>query len=126
MSNTPKFFVPAANGNDEAAYADFAKKCSVQTPALADRIYSITWRHDGADMTATVGQSLVGTGFKTTGRGKKAVTRPFGVSDPAIVLAIFPGNTYQVFTSGGIAHKTAWANPIYAGRPDAVTLFSLS
>jgi hypothetical protein len=126
MSEIPKFFVPAATeANTERVYAGFAKSCGVPVPAMPKRIFSITFRHDGGVWTATVGKQLTGTKYVTKGRGSNKNESSLGVSDPAIVLAIFPGNPYMVSTSGGIVHRTVWANPFLAGVPDSVIPFSI-
>lgn len=128
MAEAPQFFVPAATpDNQESVYADFARWCGCPVPSLERRIYSITYVHDGEEWTATVGESLRGRRFRTTrSRGVK-VEREQPVSDPAIVLAIFPGVPYMVVTNhriGGRNVGSAWENPFLAGQPKSVTYFS--
>jgi hypothetical protein len=122
----PEFFVPAATPeNQEQVYAEFARRVGRKVPSLAERVYSIEYRHDGIDWTATVGKPLRGTKTETR-RSKHGVTeRQQPVSDPAIALAIFPGDPYIVVTNQGIVGNVGsrWANPFFAGRPTSVTPF---
>lgn len=48
------------------------------------------------------------------------------VSDPALVLAIFPGIPYMVVTNHRIAGNVGsrWENPFLAGTPESVTHFT--
>lgn len=130
MAAAPPFFVPAATtDNQESVYAEFARWCSRPVPSLERRIYSIAFVHDGEEWTATVGETLRGKRFRTThSRGMK-IEREQPVSDPAIVLAIFPGIPYIVVTNhriGGRNVGSRWENPFFAGEPDSVTLFSVA
>lgn len=125
--NTPSaFFVPDATAEDqEQVFAEFAKWCGVPLPPIDKRIYSITFGHDGEVWIATVGETLRGERTKTsTVRGKK-VGRTTPVSDPARVLAIFPGSPFQVVTDHNIARNVGsrWTNPFLAGHPKSVTYF---
>lgn len=127
MTEAPKFFVPAATpDNQESVYADFARWCGCAVPSPESRIYSITYVHDGEEWTATVGEHLRGIRHRTTrSRGKK-IERTQHLSDPAIVLAIFPGVPYMVVTNHRIAGNvgSAWENPFLAGQPKSITYFS--
>ena len=73
MTETPAFFVPAATpDNQELVYTDFANWCHMPVPPLKERIYSITYIHDGEEWTATVGESLYGVRRRITrSKGKK-------------------------------------------------------
>lgn len=127
MSEAPAFFVPAATpDNQESVYADFAKWIGYPVPSPGKRIYSITYTHDGEEWIATVGERLRGTRLRTTrSRGKK-IERTYPISDPAIVLAIFPGAPYMVVTNHRIAGNvgSAWENPFMAGQPTSIAYFS--
>jgi hypothetical protein len=128
MSDTPQFFVPAAApDNQESVYAEFARRCSVEVPALSARIYSINFAGDGESWCATVGKSLEGVRTKTAKSHGKQIERTTHLSDPAVVLAIFPGSPYQVITNHGIAGNVGsrWANPFLAGQPRSVTRFTI-
>jgi hypothetical protein len=119
MGDSPSFFVPAADpDNEESVYAEFADWCGCSIPSRSKRVYSITFIHDGVEWTATVGEQL--KGFE---RGRSPRNR---VSDPAFVLAIFPGNPYMVVTNHGIAENVGseWVNPFLAGEPKSITYFS--
>lgn len=122
----PAFFVPAATAeNLEAVYADLAKFCGQPPQPSERRIYSITYVHNGETWTATVGKKLSGKGSRTKRIKGKNVEQSYGVSDPATVLAIFPGYPYMVVTNHRLAGNvgSAWENPFLAGQPKSVTYF---
>lgn len=129
MTNTPVFFVPAATpDNQESVYADFAKWCQTPVPKPNQRIYAITYNHDGDQWTATVGEPLRGVRRSVVrSRGQK-VERSQQLSDPAIVLAIFPGHPYFVVTNHRIGGNvgSGWENPFMAGQPTSVRYFSVA
>lgn len=126
MTAPPAFFVPAATPeNQEQVFGEFAKWCGVSPPPLDKRIYSIVFGHDGEIWTATVGETLRGERTRTSSvRGKK-VERITHVSDPALVLAIFPGSPYQVVTNHNVPENVGsrWVNPFLAGPPKSITHF---
>jgi hypothetical protein len=118
MANAPKFFVPAATPEtQEAVYAEFARRAGRPVPKLEDRVYSITYTHNGETWTSTVGETSRGTRVRTVGRGSARREYPTGLSDPAVILAIFPGDPYVGITNHGIAGNvgSTWANPFYMG-----------
>ena len=131
MLETRKFFVPPDHANftreqQEASYAEFAAWCGRTVPKQGERIYSITYMHDGTEWTATVGETLQGVRHKiVTSRGVKRPQLSYS-SDPATVLAIFPGVPYLVVTSRGLwANVTSgWENPFMAGQPKSVSYFA--
>ena len=129
MTATSAFFVPAATAEtQEQVFHEFAKWCGVSAPPVERRIYSIVFGHDGEVWTATVGESLRGERTRTTkARGQK-VERTTQVSDPALVLAIFPGSPFMVVTNHNIAGNVGsrWANPFLAGQPKSVTYFAVT
>ena len=127
MNQAPSFFVPAATAeNQESVYAEFARRCSAPAPPLEQRIYSITFGHDGEVWTAAVGETLYGIRTKKTKSKGKTIERELAVSDPATVLAIFAGSPYQVVTNQGIGGSVGskWANPFLAGQPRSVQHFT--
>jgi hypothetical protein len=129
MTDSPlHFFVPAATpDNEESVYASFAEWCHCPVPSRDRRIHSITYVHDGEEWTATVGKRLEGIRLHKTRRGgRKNVERDIPLSDPAVVLAIFPGSPYMVVTNHRIGQSvgSAWENPFMAGQPRSVTYFS--
>ena len=112
----PSFFVPEiAPENQEAEYKELAKWCSRAAPNMGDRIYSITFVHNGEEWTATVGEALRGKNIKTSR----------SVLDPATVLAIFPSVPYMVVTNSRINPNiiSRWENPFMAGKPSQVIYF---
>src|SRR5260370_20299853 len=88
---------------------------------IGRRIYSITFRGDGEEWTATVGEQLHGhTIANPRARAKKRqVERP--LSDAATVRAIFAGasdfDSYIVVTDAGINPDvlSIFVNPFLAG-----------
>ena len=129
MPENPTFFVPAATPeNRESVYASFAEWCKCPVPTLEKRIFSITYVHDGEEWTATVGESLRGTRLRTSRSGGRKTERTSHLSDPAIVLAIFPGSPFMVVTNHRIAGNvgSAWENPFFVGRPTSISYFSVT
>lgn len=110
----PEFFVPLVEpDNQEAAYQDMAKFAGAAPRAAGNRIYSMTWRHDGVVWTATVGETLTGVETVTIGRGRDRKYREVPRSTNDTVMAIFPG------APGLIVHddkSKRWANPILTGE----------
>lgn len=93
-----KFFVPgAAPGREEERYQELADWCRRAAPAER-RVCGIDWVHNGARWTATVGERLTGAKTRKTRSRGKALERTTPLSDPATVLAIFPGKAYLVVT----------------------------
>ena len=126
MATTPDFFVPAATTEtQEQVFTDFAKWCGIAVPPAERRVYSIVFGHDGETWIATVGESLHGTRTRTSTVRKQKVERTTQISDPAIVLAIFPGSPFMVVTNHNIVGNVGsrWANPFLAGQPKSVTYF---
>jgi hypothetical protein len=122
----PKFFVPAATiDNQEEVFESFAKWCNQVVPAPNRRLYSITYVHDGIEWIATVGERLTGERHRITRSKGKKIERREPVSDPAIVLAIFPGDPYFVITNQYLNgnNGSRWENPFMAGRPKSATYF---
>ena len=121
------FFIPAATDETkESVYESFAKRCNIPVPKTNARIYSIVFRHDGETWTATVGETLKGVHHLTKKLRGAKIERSTPVSDPALVLAIFPGNPFMVVTNQGTLGnvRSSWANPFLAGAPDSITYFS--
>jgi hypothetical protein len=121
-----EFFVPAATAeNIDQVYASFAEMCHASVPPLDRRIYSINFIHDAEEWTATVGEQLRGGRTRTRRRGGRNVDVTNQLSDPATILAIFPGKPFWVVTNAkpitGIV--SAWVNPFMAGQPQSVTYF---
>lgn len=95
MSETPKFFLlPFADtpAQAEHMYAHFAEVCHRDVPAMAQRIYSITFKHNSEEWIATVGETLEGIAQPIEGRGRQKTETNYPLSDPATVLASFREN----------------------------------
>lgn len=118
------FFVPFVGAeNYEEAYQELAAAVGASLRPPENRIYSMTWRHDGVVWTATVGETLKGVATVTVGRGRDRRERevPRGSNDT--VLAIFPGQP------GLIAHdgkSGQWNFPILTGEALSIVRFASS
>ena len=126
MRSDREFFVPftSSAADAESAYEQLAKLCHRAPPPKAERIHSITFSHNGQTWTATVGERLSGREVKTA--KSKGVRREHEVSlsDPAVVVAIYPGVPYFVATAiEPNTGRSAWENPFMAGQPSSVTYF---
>jgi hypothetical protein len=122
MEQTPKFFVPNLPPSEhEANYIQNAAAVGCPAAPRSERYYSIVWKHNGEEWTATVGECLKGIRHKKAGRGKPPRVEHLG--DAAEVQAIFPGpSCFRVVTNS--ASGSAWSNPILAGVPTSVTRFA--
>jgi len=127
-SMTPHFFVPNSSPDDaENVFTGMARTCGAEVPPVGERVYSITFTHDGQLWTATVGQTLRGEERRIRRRRGQRYESTTQLQDPATVLAIFPGRPFYVLTdaSRGTAVMSQWANPFMA-TPDSITLFDQS
>lgn len=113
MEAPPTFFIPDVLAEEqEAAYADMAAHANCAIPPLAERVYSITFKHDGIEWTATVGRHMRGIkGAMKKVNGTK-VWKETPISTSTTIAAIFPGAPFVIFHTGG---RSEWANPFYAG-----------
>jgi hypothetical protein len=95
--------------------------CSVPVPPQGERVYSITFRHNREEWTATVGRLLTGT--KTWIRWRKPGVK---LSSPQLVIAIFDGHRAMVVTDCWPfgTSRSEWANPFKAGVPIRVEYFT--
>lgn len=126
MAQGATFFVPAATSeNQESVYASFAEWCNCPIPKQEQRVYSITYTHDSEEWTATVGEHLHGIRRRTSRSRGKRIERTIQLSDPALVLAIFPGAVFIVVINHRIVGDvgSAWENPFFAGKPRSVIYF---
>lgn len=108
------FFLPFVEPDkQEEAYNEIAQFIGAVPRPLGERIYSMTWRHNGVVWTATVGEMLRGVETVTTGRGLQRREREVARSSDDTVMAIFPGSP------GLIAHDNKsrrWNMPILTGE----------
>ena len=126
MGKPPAFFVPAATvDKQESVYAELAEFGRSFVAPIQQRIYSITYTHEGDEWTATVGESLIGVRYQTSRIKGVKIDRKQHLGDPAIVLAIFAGHPYIVVTNHRLAGNVGsrWENPFMAGRPTSITYF---
>lgn len=120
MSEAPRFFLPASSSETaEADFANLAAFANRVVPTPSRRVYSITYLHNGVEWTATVGEPLQGIRSAINKGRSSDFSGGTIVSDPAVVLAIFPGDPYLVVTNHGLLGNTGsrWENPFMAGRP---------
>lgn len=127
MTTTVRFFVPGVPADkQEETYSSLAERAGRPTPSNDSRIYSITYQHNGGEWTATVGEKLHGhTIADPRARSNKRRTeKPLG--DSAVIVAIFSGVPFLVFTDSGhgSGSRSAWENPFMAGQPTSVTYFA--
>jgi hypothetical protein len=115
-----QFFIPGTDpDNWEEVYGTLAKLCGRDVPPAGERVYSITFTHEGEVWTATVGETLRGS--KTVKRGRSRVERTVPLSNRSTVMAIFPDVPFLVWHDG---EARTWANPFLTGEPVAITRFS--
>ena len=90
-------------------------------PPSGERVYSITFRHNREEWTATVGRLLTGT--KTWIKWRKPGVK---LSSLQLVIAIFDGNRALVVTDCWPfgTSRSEWANPFVAGVPIRVEYFT--
>jgi hypothetical protein len=127
VEKPPVFFVPDVTlDKQEETYANLAQRAGRPVPKRGERIYSITYTHNGEIWTSTVGQTSRGISHRTVGRGSKKRDEPRRLSDPSTVLAIFPGNPHLTFTHR--ARGSTWANPFMIGESSisSKTLFTIA
>jgi len=122
------FFVPHTTTPEDAekAYAALAEFAHTPVLPMNERIFAITYAHDGTVWTAQVGSTLHGVRTLRRRRSGRMVDVTERVSDPATVLAIFPGNPYLVVTDARPLGNgvSGWVNPFMAGQPRSVTRFA--
>lgn len=110
----PRFFVPFVEAEKQGeAYEQIARAIGAVPRAPSDRIYSMTWRHDGTVWTATVGETLRGVGTVSTGRGRERREREVPRHSDDTVLAIFPGSPGLIFHDN---KSRVWNQPILTGE----------
>lgn len=131
MGNAPKFFVPNVSEEEqESRYAEYAKICGRPLPEARKRVFGICYQHIDDDWVATVGERLTGTRYATNMFRGQFEPQKKALSDPALVLAIFPGAPgvpYTVVTDGGVNanSRSHWGFPyFFAHEPRRVRYFS--
>lgn len=117
----PGFFIPFVDlEKQEEAYRQIAEFVGAAPRPADNRIYSMTWRHDGVVWTATVGETLRGIETVVTGNRQNRRERQVPRSTSDTVLAVFPGSP------GLIAHDNKsryWNMPILTGEALEVVSF---
>ena len=100
---------------------ELAQRAGKAAPDFGDRIYSITYTHNGEVWTATVGQQMKGYAHRTRKIRGQTVHQEVLLHNRSTVLAIFPGVPFFVWHDGT---SNTWANPFMAGSPSSVIKFS--
>lgn len=122
MESRPTFYVPRVEeAKHEECYQELARAIPVPAAPLGQRIYSITFRHNGEVWTATVGKQLTGHAEKTVRVGGRKIERTIQLSNSSTVMAIYEGSPFYVWHDN--TSKT-WANPFMAGEPISITRFA--
>lgn len=123
MDKPPAFFVPEVPISEQKArYVDMAAASRCGVPPIEERLYSITFGHDGIEWTATVGRPMRGVkGAMKRVRGQR-VWKEVPVFDSTIIAAIFPGHPYVIFHTG---ERSPWENPFYSSNVSSTTRFSV-
>ncbi len=100
------FLYGAKPGQDEAAYTALVGEGKQGEPGK--RIAKIHFTHNGDEFEAEVGKCL------------QRKERYWQQDDPAIVMAILPGDPWDVHTTAGIMAgpegRSRWANPFLVGN----------
>ncbi|MGY1731665.1 hypothetical protein ACI798_09085 [Geodermatophilus sp. SYSU D01045] len=120
------FFLPRATDDEQAerlyeALAEFAG-CEPAPPGA--RVRSVAFDQDGARWVAEVGRELRGRRTTRLLRRGELLEHTEELTDPARVLAVYPGTPYHVVTDAQPITGTAseWANP-FPVTPAEVVLF---
>jgi|ERR1035437_7103825 hypothetical protein len=121
MTEAPSFFMPAATPETrESVFAEYARRVGRSVPSMRCRVYSITYSADGELWTATVGETLCGIRPRRA-RSNREIPKPDArLTDPAMVLAIFPGESGNqpnmvVTNHKRGAYNSAWENTFMVG-----------
>lgn len=99
-----KFFVPKSENEEQAerVYSAIAEFIGVSVVESNKRIYSITYKHNGQNMVATVGEKC----------------DPYYQDPYPLVVAIFKGNPYKIcLKDRGVAK----GEPIFVGLGNILT-----
>jgi hypothetical protein len=99
-----KFFLPAASNKEQAesVYANIADFINERVVPESQRLYSITYKHNGQTMVATVGE----------------LCDPYYKESKPTVFAIFKGNPYKVcLENRGVVR----GEPIYVGDSSVIS-----
>ncbi len=113
MGEPPVFFLPSCPPDEqEEAYAQIASKVERSIPCLGDRVYSVSFHHDGTLWIATVGERL---------KGRADTDGYTRVEDLALVLAIFPDDPYCIVTDSNPGSQ--FGNLVYAETPISIEYF---
>ncbi len=117
----PAFFIPdIETGKQDEVYQTLAELAGAGIPAPEERVFSITWKRDSGEWTATVGEQLKGIEIVTKGRGRQKRVFELPRSTNDTVLAIFPGVPFLIMHNNA---SRLWNVPILAGSPTRVVRF---
>jgi hypothetical protein len=120
------FFLPRATDDEqgERLYEALAEFAGCEPAPPGQRVRSISFAEDGAQWVAEVGEELRGRRTTQQLRRGELIERTETLSDPARVLAVYPGTPFVVVTDAApiTGTQSTWANP-FTARPEQVTLF---
>jgi hypothetical protein len=120
MAEPPVFFLPSCPPHEqEETYAHIASKVDRSIPCFGNRVYAVSFQHDGTLWIATVGERLKGR--KQVCEGRQRTDGYTLIEDLALVLAIFPDDPYCIFTDSNPGSQLA--NPLYAETPIGIEYF---
>ena len=116
-----QFFVPFVGPEDqEVTYTELAELVGAGVAQPSQRIFSITWKHNGVEWVAKVGEQLRGEAWVTQGRGRNKREVRVAHSSSDTVLAIFEGYPFLIAHDN---NSRQWNLPILAGNPHTVVRF---
>lgn len=120
----PSFFIPLVDAaHQEEAYHGMAAFVGGVPLPSHERIYSITFRHDGEVWTATVGERMKGKATATSAVGReRAEPDPLRWSADT-VIAIYAGGTVPYLIAHDGAGRNRWNMPIWVRDVLNVTTF---
>lgn len=118
------FFVPFVEAEkQEEAYQEMARFVGCAPLPFGERVYSMTWRHDGVVWKATVGETLSGLETVETGRGRNRRCQEVSRHTNDTVIAIFPGRPGKVVHDNKSKY---WDMPIFTGEPQHILRFEVA
>lgn len=121
LPDAPRWLVEEARTTPEVTYEALAGLAGCSPLPLGERIYSITWHHDGEECTAKVGRGI------ETHRPESARRKSSSRTYRSTVLAIYrQGGECVIVTDRDprMMWHDDWDNPLRYLNPVDVTLFA--
>jgi hypothetical protein len=108
MNDVPEFFMYGTKlHSDETLYAELAARCGHKIPNKQSRVYRIVFQEGQKIWTATVGEQIAATPPDKRKKRTSKKNRYFRLDDSGIVIAIFAGEPYVVYTDLGTPQQRA-------------------